>query len=353
MASFQNGIKPIFQPIFFSPFSSARGFSAPSLRPRDCMKLLTKIVLSAMFLVFGLVPGWGCQFPEPSQPATPFPTWQPPTPPANNKTRLLSKPGRGYNIFKGDAEHWLIEYLTPDEPELKESHMATYLNQVTNHLARFCPEPTRQYQVVVLDEDLPDAFCQGDGQIYITVGFLKMMESEDELAGVLAHEIGHDVFKHIPKTLSRQLLWMTGITKITSREQLNSALTRLSEKYEKMPVAAFMERLSGISRMDELKADQCAVATLFRAGYNPRALITILARAERYQKEAYGKGYGKAKFVQFWLGTHPPTNFRKLAFQFERLFIKLPPKDTRYPSPAFEAMKVLLEKADEEGEEEN
>ncbi|MBI4751477.1 MAG: M48 family metalloprotease [Acidobacteria bacterium] len=315
------------------------------------MRFFTKVVLSAVLLAFGLVPGWGCQFPEPSQAEPDFPIWQAPTPPAKGKTRLLPKPGRGHNIFKGEAEQWLVEYLTPDEVELGDPVISTYLNQVVNHLTTFCPEPTRHFQVVVLDEDLPDAFCQGDGKIYITVGFLKMMESEDELAGVLAHEMGHEALKHIPKTLSRQLLWMIGTTKITSREQLNSALTRLSEKYQKIPVAAFMERLSGISRMDELKADQCAVATLFRAGYNPRALITILARAERYQKEAYGKGYGKAKFVQFWLGTHPPTSFRKLAFQLERMFIKLPPKDTRYPSQAFEAMKALLEKADEEGEE--
>ncbi len=316
------------------------------------MKRLTKIVLSAVLLAFISVSGWGYQFPEPAQAEPDFPVWQPPTPPANNQTRLLPKPGRGHNIFKGDAEHWLVDYLTPEGTELEDPQVSAYLNELANYLASFCPDPIRRFQILVLTDELPDAFCQGDGKIYISVGFLKMMESEDELAGVLAHEMGHDVLQHIPKTLSRQLFWMTGTTKITSREQLNLVLTRLSEKYEKMPVAAFMERLSGISRMDELKADQCAVATLFRAGYNPRALITILARAERYQKEAYGRGYGKAKFVQFWLGSHPPTNIRKTAFQLERMFIKLPPKNTRHPSQAFEALKTRLNNVVNSEEEE-
>lgn len=315
------------------------------------MKRLTKIVLSAVLLAFISVSGWGYQFPEPAQAEPDFPVWQPPTPPAKGKTLLLPRPTRGHNIFTGDAEHWLVDYLTPEGTELEDPQVSAYLNELANYLASFCPDPSRRFQVLVLTDELPDAFCQGDGKIYISVGFLKMMESEDELAGVLAHEMGHDVLQHIPKTLSRQLFWMTGTTKITSPEQLNLILTRLSEKYEKMPVAAFMERLSGISRMDELKADQCAVATIFRAGYNPRALMTILARAEQYQKEAYGKGYGKAKFVQFWLGSHPPTNIRKTAFQLERMFIKLPPKNTRHPSQAFEAMKTRLDKAAEPEEE--
>ena len=58
------------------------------------------------------------------------------------------------------------------------------------------PETYKGYTFGVLDADEPNAFCAPSGFIFVTKGLLKQMKSEDELAGVLAHEIAHVALRH-------------------------------------------------------------------------------------------------------------------------------------------------------------
>ena len=78
---------------------------------------------------------------------------------------------------------------------------------------------------------------------------------EDELASVIAHEIGHDAFLHAPKTVTRQMFWMTHRRKVTSLEDTVNALRDLNTAYEKHTLAAIGENLLGWSRFNELEAE--------------------------------------------------------------------------------------------------
>lgn len=88
---------------------------------------------------------------------------------------------------------------------INDKFVTDYVSQVGNHLAAHSVAPTKQHQFIATYDLAVNAMSVGGGRIYITRGMLDQVESEDELAGVLAHEIAHDAFGHAPRTVTRQL----------------------------------------------------------------------------------------------------------------------------------------------------
>jgi predicted Zn-dependent protease len=274
--------------------------------------------------------------------------WTPPAAREKAKTPFAPKPLGGDNIFKGDAESWLAEAIVQVESDgltpIEDKFVADYVAQLGKRLAAYSVEPTRQYHFVVLRSHEVNAMSIGGGRIYINLGMLKDVESEDELACVIAHEIGHDAFGHAPKTVTRQLFWMTGVRKVGSYDEVELALKNLLAKYEKKPAAAIGENLLGFSRLNELEADRAAFYDAYKAGYNPNALTTVFKRFEREEKEEAGKNYDTYQLFTLLFGSHPPTPQRETAISWESNFVKMPPKDERYKSAAFDAMKARVAK---------
>ncbi|MFN2512900.1 MAG: M48 family metallopeptidase [Pyrinomonadaceae bacterium] len=272
-------------------------------------------------------------------------SWTPPIP-RKAKTPFAPKPLGGDNIFKGEAERWLADAIVKLEVgflmPIEDKSVMDYILQVGNHLSAHSAAPTVQYQFIVTYDLVPNAMTAGGGRIYITRGMLEQIESEDELAAVLAHEIAHDAFKHATKTVTRQLYWMTGTPKVKTPAEIESSLAKLLAEYEKKPVAAIGEKLLGFARFDELEADRAAFYNMYRAGYNPRALATVLKRMEREINEELGKGDGWYQFIVLLFGSHPPTPQRSMAFSWESNFVKMPPKDARHQSAAFKTMQAKV-----------
>lgn len=269
--------------------------------------------------------------------------WTPPSPRSKAKMPFAPRPFGGDNIFKGEAEKWLADAIEKLESgvlsPIKEKSVTDYVSEVGKHLAAHSVAPTKQYEFIVLDDENVNAMNMGSGRIYINLGMLKAVENEDELAGVLAHEIAHDAFGHAPKTVTRQLFWMKGTRKVKTSAEVESALKALLAEYEKKPFAAFGENLLGFARFNELEADRAAFYNTYKAGYNPYKLGGVLKRMEREIKEEMGKDYRMYQFLTVLFGSHPPTAQRSLAFSWESNFVKMPPKDASYQSSAFQAMK--------------
>lgn len=273
--------------------------------------------------------------------------WTPPTP-RKAKTPFAPKPLGGDNIFKGEAEKWLADaivnleagYITP----IEDKRVNDYISQLGKNLVAYSVAPTKQYEFVVISDSMPNAMTAGGGRIYITRGMLEAVNSEDELAGVLAHEIAHDAFAHAPQTVTRQLFCMTGTRKVLTSADVDTALARLRAEYEKNPLAAVGERLLGFARFQELEADRAAFYNVYKAGYNPRALNSILKRVEREIKEEMGGDYGWYQLLILLFGSHPPTPQRSMAQSWESNFVKMPPQDAQHQSAAFDEMKESIAK---------
>lgn len=314
--------------------------------PTPAKRTRLAAAITPLILAATLALGTTSQVPQEKKPE-PLPAWTPPPDRAKEWTPFAPRPIGGDNIFKGEAERWLADLVSESEEAeaYGDREVGEYVTRLGRALVAYSAAPKKAYEFVVTGDDEPNAWTAGGGRVYVHVGMLRSVESEDELAGVVAHELAHDAFAHSGKTLTRQLFWMTGVRKVRSAVEVSAALERLSEEYEKNRAAAFGERLLGFARFDELEADRAAFYNLYRAGYNPRALAAVLRRMERGAKAEMGRGeYARAQLNTILFGTHPPTDQRATAFSWESNFLKMPPTESRRASPAFDALKARLAK---------
>ncbi|OKL39572.1 M48 family metalloprotease [Pontibacter flavimaris] len=182
--------------------------------------------------------------------------------------------------------------LHPDQEAAREVK-AIGQKLVQNTRARDTP-----YQFdfhLLADEQTVNAFALPGGQIFITAGLLRRLESEGQLAGVLSHEIGHVVARHSAQQLAKAKLTqgLTGAAAIAMYDPDNPA------SRSGAAVAAMIGQVVNMSygREDELESDALAVQLTGAAGYDPRAMKRVMEILE----EASGGASGGPEFMQ----THP------------------------------------------------
>jgi predicted Zn-dependent protease len=297
------------------------------------------------------------QFPTPTATIPDIP-WQPPAPRPDAKTPFSPKFLSGNNIFAGEKEFWLGDAVADTElrwpRKFSDRLINRYLTDVTQNLGRYSHEPTKHYEIGVVDTGAANAFTAGGGKIYITRGMLRQVNNEDELAGVIAHEVGHDNFHHAGRTATRQIFWAAGIQEVKSYADTQAALKKLLAAYdpERNPFPAIGEAVSGIGRADEQSADKAAFYFLYKAGYNPLALAEFLERVPDPTEE-YLKSEAGAAWPVFWtlsllFDSHPPAGMRVAALRWESNLIGTAPNNTHADPGAFDAMKVRLKYLDAE-----
>ncbi len=128
------------------------------------------------------------------------------------------------------------------------------------------------YYFQVLDDDTVNAVSLPGGYVYVNSGLLDKVANDDELACVLAHEVGHIVARHSIKKLQAMQSY--------SILRLLVAVAPGTGEVGSAADAAFLQFLLGYSREDELLADQLGARYAKLAGYNPRAMITFLTRLQ-------------------------------------------------------------------------
>ena len=138
-----------------------------------------------------------------------------------------------------------------------------------------------RYQFHLLaDDQTINAFALPGGQVFITTGLLKNLKSEAELAGVLAHEVGHVVGRHSAEQVAKSQLTqgLTGAAAIAAYDpdHPGSSVARAA-------AAAMIAKLVSLrfSRNDELTADDFAVKFAPQAGYDPHAMINVMQMLDR------------------------------------------------------------------------
>lgn len=194
---------------------------------------------------------------------------------------------------------------------------ATYIEQVGKGIAVQSGLANSQsaFDVTLLNSPVNNAFAVPGGYIYVTRQLVGLMNNEAELAGVLGHEVGHVAARHSAKrqkTAQRnQILGVLG--QVLSGALLgNSAIGRTAT--ELASTAPQLATLS-YSRGQELEADQLGVQYLARAGYDPRAMATVLTSLAQ-QNALDAQLQGRDASMPEWASTHPdPASRVKTATQ--------------------------------------
>jgi beta-barrel assembly-enhancing protease len=132
-----------------------------------------------------------------------------------------------------------------------------------------------QFEFHVLDDpETINAFALPGGQIFITEGLLRQLETVGQVAGVLGHEIGHVVARHGAEHIAKQQLTegLTGAAVLATYDPSDPS-SRSSAA-----VAAMIGQLVNMrfGRQDELESDRLGVRLTSEAGYDPRSMIALM-----------------------------------------------------------------------------
>jgi predicted Zn-dependent protease len=169
------------------------------------------------------------------------------------------------------------------------SDLLEYIRTVGIRLLRHAPTQPFDYDFKIVDQSVPNAFALPGGKIYVSRGLLALVESEDELAGVLAHEITHSAERHS-----------------AARIDYAGRLNPFSIGYLRAgAIAAY-------SRAQEKDADRGAQIMAAHAGYDPAGIARFLRKLDA--SERYEVGWSR---LPSFLATHP-TSPKRAALASDR-----------------------------------
>jgi beta-barrel assembly-enhancing protease len=204
---------------------------------------------------------------------------------AGSINRTVQAVERAWTDLTPEQEHYIgravAASLLAQYPPLDDAPANQYLNRLGQALALASerPETFGGYRFLLLDTDEINAFACPGGLILVTRGLLQCCESEDALAAVLAHEIGHVAGRHGLRAIksSRLTSALTILASEGVRTFGSEDLAQLTADLEGS-IADITQTLvrNGYSRDLEREADRAAVAILEEIGYNPRGLEAML-----------------------------------------------------------------------------
>lgn len=170
-------------------------------------------------------------------------------------------------LGEGIASNLLGAAPLLDNPPVQE-----YVNRVGRWLTLQTERPDLPWQFGVLDDNDVNAFSAPGGYVFITKGLLAQMNSEAELAGVLAHEISHVLRKHHLQAIKK------GARTELLADLANDAIKNngADPRFSKLVSAGTEVYARGLDKQDEFEADRMGVVIAARAGYDPYGLPAVL-----------------------------------------------------------------------------
>ena len=180
-------------------------------------------------------------------------------------------------------------------PVSKDQRLNALVNEIGQNMAARSDRPSLQYTFKVLDIKDANAVSLPGGWVYIYSGLFDLMGgpgnvNKDQLAGVIAHEVGHITARHAAEQMSRSTLYGIGIGVLTKGNTAQYA-----------NIAANLTLLRW-SRKDEYEADKLGIKYTSGSQYNPQGLVDFL-------KALQAKSGNGSKALAF-LRTHPVTTER-------------------------------------------
>lgn len=215
-----------------------------------------------------------------------------------------------------------FEGLYPEEEV--QSYLQRLGNRIAQHADRKMP-----YQFHLVNSDIINAFALPGGPVIITRGILLTLENESELAGILAHEIGHIERRHhahfVEKQLALNLLLQVG-SLFLPQNLTGEILFQLAQ------ISAGLLTLK-FSRDQEKEADETGFILLLKSGYSPEGMLKVFERFKVMEKSRPPE----------WLSTHPlpETRIREWGENLR----KIKPSGTLVKnSSSFEGILAILKK---------
>ena len=179
--------------------------------------------------------------------------------------------------------------------------LQNYIESLGKFLVSTSESPNLKFTFTILDSPIVNAFALTGGYIYLTRGLIYLCQNEAQLAGVIAHEIGHVTGRHSAKRYTKAIgtnLLGNLLKTIVKNPILQNLTNTTSSLY-----------LLSYSRDHEYEADNLATRYMIRAGFDPYEMANFLKQMERFSK-LQKKIVGDKKKVSELLLTHPNSSKR-------------------------------------------
>jgi predicted Zn-dependent protease len=249
---------------------------------------------------------------------------------ADNRTKL--KPGFNFFSPQQDVEigRQSARQAERQEPMLNDREATSYIESLGKSLARYAPNNNSAYvyQFKIVNDTAINAFALPGGFLYVNRGAITAGDNEAQIAGVIAHEIGHVVMRHGTHQASRAYLAQAPLAAfggVLGGSAIGSVLGAVGGVGMNVLFLKY-------SRDMESQADLIGTQILHDAGYEPKAMVEFF---EKIQAESKGRA------SQF-LSDHPnPENrISNVQHEIEKLNGALP--DPKKDTPDFQSVKSAL-----------
>ncbi len=228
------------------------------------------------------------------------------------------------NIFTDQQEQYLGEAFAEQmEADLRLAPVGAddQLTRIGQRLLATLPPSGIQYRFRVYDSGELNAFSLGGGRVYISRKMLAAVKNEDELAGIVAHEIGHIATHQFATEFTRTFRIRLGVTQVTDRADIFARVHQmLSTPWKPAEGEAKEDK-------DQLLADHAALYAMVRAGYAPESFVTFL------DKLTVNKGKTGNALTDFFGATHEASQRYRSGL---KLIAALPPACKGQPPVATE-----------------
>ena len=214
------------------------------------------------------------------------------------------EPDKGFDLLSEEEEvkfgHYVDACIQKDFSVLApKKHVKLYqaTEEIGKSLVKVSDRPDLHYTFKILNTDLINAFAGPGGYVYVTTGLLQFAQSRDEVAGVIAHELGHVNARHVVKQYRNVTYSQTISTPILLGSKLigYDRLGNLSQFS-----ALFF--LQGYSRDYERQADYLGVKYMLAAKYNPHGMVSFLKRIWNEKEQSENNGV-----IDVFFRSHPKT----------------------------------------------
>jgi predicted Zn-dependent protease len=195
-----------------------------------------------------------------------------------------------------------VEAIRGELGLVQDDALTEYVKSIGTRLAEHSPRKDVTYQFYVVDREEVNAFAVPGGHVFVTRGLLALADSEDELANVVGHEVGHVAARHYAARSWRK----TGGSLLATLGGVAGSFLGLGELTSR-PGRGLVE---GHNRDQEREADELGQQMAARAGWSPIAMSEFLRKLERDVIIALG-----ARPEESILDSHPATAERIAASQ--------------------------------------
>ena len=205
----------------------------------------------------------------------------------------------GFNLVSLDQEWQMRDQLRSQVASemrvVNNSSAVSYLNIVGRRIASQTPLGNRRWDFGIVQDSSLNAFNLPGGLVYVNSGLIAEADSLSELAGVLAHEIGHGASRHGTELMTRSYGY----------GMLASLLLGRNPSQGKQILAQVVGTgvITNYSRGAEIEADQLGVQYVYRAGYDPNGMVNFF-------EEMLSMRQRKPTKVEQFFSSHPLTEER-------------------------------------------